>query len=134
MFGRKSRDTIDSLIGGATRIEGNLHFRGGLRLDGQVKGNVIADTEEPSILVISDQARVEGEVRAARLIVNGQIIGSVYAAEMLELQPNARITGDVYYKGLEMHGGAQVSGKLTHDQGEEPVLKLAASSANARTS
>jgi len=132
MFGRKSRDTIDSLIGGSTSIEGNLRFRGGLRLDGQVKGNIVAESGESSMLVISEQARVEGEVRAAHLIVNGQIVGPVYAAEMLELQPNARITGDVHYKALEMHGGAQVSGKLTHEPNEEPLLKLAAASAPSR--
>lgn len=132
MFGRKSRDTIDSLIGSSTSIEGNLRFRGGLRLDGQVKGNVIAEPGEPSMLVISEQARIEGEVRAAHLIVNGQIVGPVYSAEVLELQPKARITGDVHYKALEMHGGAQVSGKLTHDQNEEPLLKLAAASTPSR--
>lgn len=132
MFGRKSRDTIDSLIGGSTSIEGNLRFRGGLRLDGHVKGNIVAESGESSMLVISEQARVEGEVRAAHLIVNGQIVGPVYAAEMLELQPNARITGDVHYKALEMHGGAQVSGKLTHEPNEEPLLKLAAASAPSR--
>jgi cytoskeletal protein CcmA (bactofilin family) len=134
MFGRKSRDTIDSLIGGSTSIEGNLRFRGGLRLDGQVKGNIVAESGESSMLVISEQARVEGEVRATHVIVNGQIVGTVYSAELLELQPNARITGDVYYKALEMHGGAQVSGKLTHDQGDEPLLKLAASSPSPKAS
>lgn len=128
MFGHKTKSTIDSLIGVSTRIEGNVYFKGGLRIDGQVKGNVIAETGETSMLVISEQAKVEGEVRAAHLVVNGEIIGPVYSSELLELQPKARITGDVHYKALEMHGGALVAGKLTHDQvsGEEQVLKLAA--------
>lgn len=127
MLGRKTKSTIDSLIGISTNIEGNVHFKGGLRIDGQVKGNVIADTEEPSMLVISENARVEGEVRVAHLVVNGEIVGPVHSSELLELQPRARITGDVYYKALEMHGGALVAGKLTHDQVGEPMLKLALS-------
>jgi len=126
MFGSKSKSTIDSLIGLSTRIEGDLHFKGGLRIDGHVHGNVIADPSLASMLVISEHAVIEGEVRAAHLVVNGQINGPVYSFELLELQPKARITGDVNYKALEMHGGALVSGKLTHDQVEEPVLKLAA--------
>lgn len=126
MFGSKSKSTIDSLIGLATKIEGDLHFKGGLRIDGNVRGNVVADPTLPSMLVISEHAVVEGEVRAAHLVVNGQINGPVYCSELLELQPKARITGDVNYKALEMHGGALVSGKLTHDQVEEPILKLAA--------
>jgi len=127
MFGRKTKSTIDSLIGISTRIEGNLHFKGGLRIDGHVKGNVIADGDDASMLVISEHAKVEGEVRVAYLVVNGEIAGPVHSTELLELQPKARIIGDVHYKALEMHGGAVVSGKLTHDQGSEPVLKLALS-------
>jgi len=127
MLGRKSKGTIDSLIGISTNIEGNVHFQGGLRIDGRVKGNVIADGEEPSMLVVSEHARVEGEIRVAHLVVNGEIVGNVHSSELLELQPRARITGDVHYKALEMHGGALVSGKLTHDQVSEPVLKLAMS-------
>jgi cytoskeletal protein CcmA (bactofilin family) len=127
MLGRKTKSTIDSLIGISTTIEGNVHFKGGLRIDGQVKGNVIADPEHPSMLVISENAKVEGEVRVAHLVVNGEIVGPVYSTDLLELEPKARITGDVHYKALEMHGGALVSGKLTHDQVGEPVLKLALS-------
>jgi cytoskeletal protein CcmA (bactofilin family) len=127
MLGRKTKSTIDSLIGISTNIEGNVHFEGGLRIDGKVKGNVVATGDEPGMLVISEHARVEGEVRVAHLVVNGEIVGPVYSSELLELQPRARITGDVYYKALEMHGGALVAGKLTHDQVSEPVLKLALS-------
>jgi len=127
MLGRKNKSTIDSLIGISTNIEGNVRFQGGLRIDGHVKGNVIADGDEPSMLLISEHAKVEGEVRVAHLVVNGEIVGPVYSTELLELQPRARITGDVYYKALEMHGGALVAGKLTHDQVGEPVLKLALS-------
>lgn len=125
MFNRKSKNTIDSLIGLTASIIGDVHFKGGLRIDGHIKGNVIADSAENSMLVISEQARVEGEVRVAHLVVNGEIRGPVYSSELLELQPKARITGDVYYKALEMHGGAIVSGKLTHDLIGEPLLKLA---------
>ena len=125
MLGRKNKSTIDSLIGISTRIEGNVRFQGGLRIDGQVKGNVIAEGDDPCMLVISEHAKVEGEVRAAHVVVNGEIIGPVYSSELLELQPRARITGDVFYKALEMHGGALVSGKLAYDQTDEPVLKLA---------
>lgn len=127
MFGRKTKNTIDSLIGASTNIEGNLFFKGGLRIDGSVKGNVIAESGQQSMLVISEHAKVEGEIRVAHLVVNGEIVGPVHSSELLELQPKARITGNVYYKALEMHGGALVSGQLTHDQVGEPVLKLASS-------
>lgn len=132
MLGRKSKSTIDSLIGISTYVEGDVNFKGGLRIDGQIKGNINAEEGLPSVLVISEHAKVVGEIHAVHLIVNGEIIGNVHSVELLELQPNARITGDVYYKALEMHGGALVSGKLSHAQTEPvPVLKLAVSSGDA---
>jgi cytoskeletal protein CcmA (bactofilin family) len=127
MFNRKNKSTIDSLIGSSTSIEGDVHFKGGLRIDGHVKGNVIAEAGTPSILVISEQAVIDGEVRAGHVVVNGVINGPVFSTELIELQSRARISGDVVYKALEMMNGALVSGKLAHDQNVEPVLKLAAS-------
>lgn len=125
MFGRNSKSEIDSLIGLAARIEGDLCFSGGLRIDGEVHGNVLASEGPDSVLIVSEHARIEGEVRCANLVVNGYIAGSVHSTELLELQPKGRIHGDVHYKLLEMHGGALVTGKLTHQPAGEPVFHLA---------
>jgi cytoskeletal protein CcmA (bactofilin family) len=130
MFGKKPgvSSTIESLIGSATRIEGDVHFVGGLRIDGHVKGNVLADPSQPSMLVISEQARVDGEIQVSHLVVNGTINGPVCADELLELQPKARVTGNVSYKALEMHHGAIITGTLAHvDDESRPGLKLASS-------
>lgn len=125
MFGQKAKNTIESLIGLATRIEGNLHFKGGLRIDGQVIGNVMAEPGTDSLLILSEKAKIQGEVHGAHIIASGEILGSVFASERLELQLGARVTGDVYYKTLEMHAGALVDGKLTHDQSGDQILQLA---------
>lgn len=127
MFGKKAQPPIKSLIAQGSRIEGNLKFTEGLRIDGEVVGNTSANTEQPSILVISEAAVVEGEIRADHVIINGTVRGPVHAKELLELQPRARIEGDVYYKALEMHQGAMISGQLRPlEDGEKPLLKLAA--------
>jgi cytoskeletal protein CcmA (bactofilin family) len=130
VFGKSSKpqNRIDSLIGATTRIEGNVFFSGGLRVDGQIRGNVAAMPDQPGTLVISEHARIEGEVRAAHLVVNGTIVGPVDASESLELQANSRVKGDVHYKSVEMQQGAVVEGRLVHHGGSEvrPVeLKLA---------
>jgi cytoskeletal protein CcmA (bactofilin family) len=131
MFGNKNSgkkaQAIEGLVGAGMTIEGNVAFKGGLRLDGIVRGNVSAPAGEPSMLVISEQARVEGEIRAAHIVVNGTIVGSVFVSELIELQPKARITGDVHYEALEMHQGAVVDGRLVHEIEDKPALKLAAS-------
>ena len=125
MFNRKPKNSIDTLIGATTQINGDIRFSGGMRIDGHVKGNVTSEASQHSLLVISEEARIDGEVRVAHLVTNGEINGSVFSSEMLEMQPRARITGDVNYKKLEMHAGALVSGKLSHEQSPEPLLQLA---------
>lgn len=116
MFGRTKnpRPEIDSLIGIAASIKGDLVFSGGLRIDGEVLGNVIAAEGPDHMLIVSEHARIEGAVRCAIVVVNGYIAGAVHVTELLELQPKARIVGDVHYKLLEMQGGAVVSGALKH--------------------
>ena len=125
----KPQNRIDSLIGVGTRIEGNLNFSGGLRVDGEVIGNVTAVAEQPSTLVVSEQARIDGEIRVSHLVVNGEINGPVFASEFLELQSHSRVKGDVHYSTLEMHLGAIVDGHLVHRSSEAKTveLKLAAS-------
>jgi cytoskeletal protein CcmA (bactofilin family) len=119
MFGRKSttpQNRIDSLIGHGTRIAGDISFSGGLRIDGEVVGNVRAEAAQASTLVISEQARVEGAIEVSHLVVNGTVAGPVYVSEYVELQAKSRVTGDVHYKTLEMHVGAIVEGKLVHQE------------------
>ena len=127
----KPQNRIDSLIGVGTKIEGNVNFTGGLRVDGEIVGNVTAISDEPSTLVLSEKARIEGEISVSHLVVNGEISGPVHVAEFLELQSRSRVKGDVHYNSLEMHLGAVVEGQLVHRSGESESktveLKLATS-------
>ncbi|MFA6970966.1 MAG: polymer-forming cytoskeletal protein [Gallionella sp.] len=117
MFNKKHsklQNRIDTLIGADTVIDGNIHFNGGMRIDGRVNGNVIATPDKPSTLVLSEQGAVQGEVNVTHLVVNGVISGSVTASEYLELHTKARVTGDVHYKMLEIQVGAVLEGRLIH--------------------
>lgn len=111
----KPNNHIDTLIGAGTVIEGDVHFTGGMRIDGQVNGNVIASPDKPSTLVLSEQGSVVGEVKVTHLVVNGAITGAVTASEYLELHAKARVTGDVNYKVLEIQVGAVLDGRLNHE-------------------
>jgi len=126
----KPQGRIDSLIGAGTQITGDVAFSGGLRLDGEVKGNVYAVGDQSSTLVISEHARVEGEIRVSHLVINGTVIGPMACSEFLELQSHARVTGDVQYNTVEMHLGAIVQGRLVHEGAiaKSVELKLASGS------
>jgi len=114
----KPQTQIDSLIGAGTTIEGNLNFSGGLRIDGQVNGNVIAEKGKPSTLVLSERACVVGEVNVTHLVINGTIKGPVFVSEYLELQSKAKVNGDVHYAAMEIQLGAIVEGRLVHTNSE----------------
>ena len=120
LFSKKKGLAIDTLIGQHSMIEGDLTFSGGLRLDGRVRGNVTAAADQTSMLVISEKGVVEGEVRVGHLILNGTVTGPVHATELLELQPHARVHGEVHYAALEMHQGALVEGRLVPLGSGEP--------------
>jgi cytoskeletal protein CcmA (bactofilin family) len=129
MFSKKKQPPIRTLIGEGTVIRGEVHFSEGLRIDGEVVGDVFGAGEGHSILVISEKARVTGKVHAGHVIINGGVDGPVESTELLELQPRARIVGDVRYEVLEMHQGATIDGELRPMKAEEKpsTLKLAAS-------
>ena len=129
MFGKKKQPPIKSLIAQGTCIEGNLKFTDGLRIDGEVIGDIGASDDSASLLVISETASVTGRIFAEHVIINGRVAGPVHASELLELQPKANIAGDVSYKALEMHQGAVIFGQLRPTSQvleEKPILKLAA--------
>lgn len=131
MFNKKKQPPIKSLIAEGSQITGDINFTDGLRVDGDVAGNVHAKDGGSSILVVSETAHVVGEIAADHIIVNGSVKGPVHARMMLELQPKARIEGDIQYMALEMHQGALITGLLRPILvGEEkPTLKLAANNA-----
>jgi cytoskeletal protein CcmA (bactofilin family) len=129
MFSRKKshvpQKQIDSLIGASTIIEGHVRFEGGLRVDGRVSGDIRTHDDGPGTLVVSVKAQVDGEIRVSHVVIDGTVNGPVHATEYLELLPNARITGDVTYKTLEMQVGAIVDGRLLHVQtGTAEIVEL----------
>jgi len=128
MFGKKkafSSARIDTLIGQATEINGDLVFSGGLHVDGKINGNVVAEDGSSAILILSEYGRIEGEVKVPNMVLNGEIIGDVYGSTRVELASKSRIKGSVYYNLIEMAIGAEVNGGLVHQpQGSQQPKRL----------
>ena len=112
--GKKSHSVakIETRIGQHTKVLGNVCFSGGLHVDGAVKGNVLSDSDSSAVLTLSENGRVEGEVRVPHVILNGEVRGDVHASERLVLASKAKVVGNVYYKLIEMAIGAEVNGNL----------------------
>jgi len=117
MFGTQRKRnplSIETLVGRNTTLKGDIHFTGGLHIDGTIEGNVIADEGASSSLSLSEHGRIKGEVRVPHVTLNGKVNGDVYASQSVELASNASVTGNVYYNLIEMAMGAEVNGRLVH--------------------
>ena len=127
MFSRDSKQTrIDTLIGKASKVHGDLEFAGGLHLDGSIAGNVRADPAEESSLSVSETGAIEGTVQATHVKLNGAVKGDIVARGRVVLGATARVQGNVYYGVIEMALGAQIMGKLTRVERESVPAAAAA--------
>ena len=114
---------MDTLIGRQTDITGDVSFAGGLHVDGRIKGNVTAASDKSSSLSVSEGGVIEGTVKVSSMVVNGRIVGEVWAKERLILGAKARIVGNVHYRILQMEAGALVNGQLIYE-GSESVTAI----------
>ncbi len=103
-----------TLISRDTEITGDIQFSGNLDIEGVVKGNIVANSGKDAVVRIVDKGRVEGEIRAPSVIINGEIVGDVHSSKHLELAAKARVQGNVHYTLVEMAIGAEVNGSLKH--------------------
>lgn len=111
----KPVETIDTLIGAGSILQGDLEFTGGLRVDGHVKGHLTAQDSNKGTLVLSESGVIEGDVNVPHVVVNGTVNGNIVSTGHVELQANARVTGDIHYKAVEMELGAVLNGSLVSD-------------------
>ncbi len=116
---------VNTVIGQQSRVEGNIHFTGSLLVDGEIKGNIIAEEGSSSVLTVSEHGKIEGDVQVTTVILNGTVNGDMRSDERIELAAKAKVNGDVYYNLIEMAMGAQVNGSLIHrDESSSSVVKF----------
>jgi len=121
-------ETVDTLIGSGSILQGDLEFTGGLRVDGHIKGHISAQDTNKGTLVLSESGVVEGDINVPHVVINGTVKGNVVSSGHVELQPNANVTGDIHYKAVEMELGALLNGSLVSDN-SAPVYDVIAGGA-----
>jgi cytoskeletal protein CcmA (bactofilin family) len=120
----KSRQHINTLIGSNTIIAGDISFTGGLHIDGQVSGQINSAKEQHSLLIVGSSAKIMGDIKVERAVINGQIYGNLYVYDHLEIGEKAIIVGDVHYNLLEMGLGSEIRGSLIPNLKKEPMNLL----------
>jgi len=117
MFGRNRRMAIkvtrlSSLVAHNMSVRGDVSFEGGLRVDGRIEGNVCSNPEAGSLLVLSDKGTIAGRVKVYDAVIDGHVDGDLEVEHFLELQANARVSGNISYRQLKLDCGATVDGQL----------------------
>jgi len=136
MFRKKSTLAIDvsrlaGLLAHDTCVRGDVIFAGGLRIDGRVEGNVLGKPDDHGLLVLSEKGVIVGSVKVHDAVINGRVEGDLEVEHFLELQANARVTGNISYRTLKLDCGATVDGKLVR-MGEDPAAASAGEDAESK--
>ncbi len=85
-----------------TEFKGDLSFKGSFRIDGYFKGTIVSD----SMLVIGEQGKVEADVRAGYVVINGEIKGTIRAEDKVEIHSRGRVFGAIIAPKLIVDEGA----------------------------
>ena len=110
-----------TLIAANTEVEGDVRFSDQLYINGRLKGTAIAEDDGDATLVVSEEGSVVGEIRAPNVVINGSVEGNV-AGERVTLASSAKVSGNVYYKLVEMQLGAMVDGQMIHEGDPDPKV------------
>lgn len=95
-------------VGRGVNVSGKLIFGEPVRIEGYFKGEVTST----DLVVIEDQARVEGKVKAARLVVMGELRGDIAGASRVYLGPHSRVHGNITAENLTICEGSYYSGSV----------------------
>ena len=98
-----------SVIGAGMRVVGRVHSTSVVTVAGTVLGTVSADDQ----VIVIKGGRVEGDVEAREVVLDGEVHGSVDAQERLEIQASAVVHGDLHAPRLIVHEGAVIDGDVS---------------------
>src|SRR5690554_7563927 len=109
---RRATGQFDTLISSRTTIEGDVHFSGGLHVDGKIRGRVIAEECSDAVVRVSEVGEITGDVIAPHIIINGEVSGDVRSSAHLELAEKPPIPGNANTSLSELPMGASETGNL----------------------
>lgn len=128
MFTRNKNEKDDAseevgLLGIDTRFEGSIRFRGTLRIDGQVQGNIVSKGQGGSMLIVNREAVVTGDIVSDSVLISGRVVGNVSARERVEIYRTGYLKGDVHTADIMIEGGAEFDGYCHMIEEESPLSK-----------
>lgn len=100
---------FSTILGPDATFKGELSFDKGMRLHGRLEGKVTT----PGRLHVAKEAKLQADVEAGAIIVEGEIKGNLNATDRIELKQSARYEGDLRASKLVVDEGAAFSGHVS---------------------
>ncbi len=107
--------SINTLIGNGSFVKGDLKVNGFIRIDGDIDGNLETD----GAVIISEKARIRGNITAKSIIVGGIIIGDITAKDGVKLLSSSAVIGNVISRKVQMEDNVVFHGHCISVQNEE---------------
>src|SRR5881628_2735802 len=101
-----------TVVGQGARLEGTVVSAGSLRIDGQVKGKISAESD----VLLSAHSHVEAEIQAQNVTIAGRFKGNIAVTGRAELARGGRVDGNITSKSLVVAEGAVFTGQSIMDQ------------------
>ena len=119
----KGSDRISTFIGADASIDGNIEFKGTIRVDGTVKGKISSNS---GTVVVGEKAVVNAEVFVNVAVIMGELNGTIDAKERVEVYPPGRVGGDIHAPVISIEPGGVFNGNCVmqaqSDKSVKPVF------------
>ncbi len=100
-----------SMIASDLRVVGDLITEGVVKIEGQVEGTIKAGSQ----VLVSQGAKINGDINTREAVVGGDVTGTIVAEERVEIQASALVTGDITTKKIVVLEGGRVNGEIRMD-------------------
>ena len=116
----KNADRISTFIGADASIDGTIEFKGTIRVDGRVKGNI---SSNGGTVVVGEKGVVNAEISVNVAVVMGEVNGSIDAKERIEVYPPGRLGGDIQSPIVSIEPGGIFNGNCVMKPNMESAAK-----------
>mgnify|MGYP002756056648 CR=1 FL=1 len=117
--------SVNTIVGPGALISGNITVSGFLRIDGDIDGNI----QTQGRVIIGEEARIRGNIRAASVSVGGIVQGDIIAPDYVIILSSGMVIGSVLTKKLRvdddviLHGFCSATGEQTgFEEAEKSIL------------
>ena len=112
--------SINTILGQGSAITGNIKINGFVRIDGDIDGNLETDGN----IIIGENARIRGNVKAKSVIVGGIVLGNIEASQSIKVLATSAVLGDIVSHKVQVEQNAIIHGHFISIKDEQKFLKI----------